>query len=115
MYYDLLEKRRAEDIDDIAIARLEQLYPFPYDEMHELMEKYKGASEIVWCQEEPRNQGAWFSSRHRIERCLLRGQTVSYAGRTPSASPAVGYANTHAKQQALLVEQALGLAKSDKI
>ena len=114
VYYDLLEKRRAEGIDNIAIVRLEQLYPFPYDEMNAVMDKYKKASEVIWCQEEPRNQGAWFSSRHRIERCLLEGRTVSYAGRDPSASPAVGYANAHAKEQALLVDQALGLAGPDK-
>ena len=115
VYYDLLERRRAENIDNIAIARLEQLYPFPYDEMNALLAKYKNASDVIWCQEEPRNQGAWFSSRHRIERCLKKGQAVSYAGRTPSASPAVGYANAHAKEQVLLVEQALGLAEPESI
>ena len=115
VYYDLLEKRRAEKMENVAIARLEQLYPFPYDEMNALMDKYNKASEIVWCQEEPRNQGAWFSSRHRIERCLLKNQRVSYAGRVPSASPAVGYANIHAKEQALLVDQALGLVEAEKI
>lgn len=111
VYYDLLEKRRDEKIEDIAIVRLEQLYPFPYDEMHTIMDKYKGTKDIVWCQEEPRNQGAWFASRHRIERCLKKTMTLSYAGREPSAAPAVGYASLHAKEQALLVEQALGLAE----
>lgn len=115
VYYDLLEKRRAEEIDDVALVRLEQLYPFPYDEMHAITDKYSKTKEIVWCQEEPRNQGAWFSSRHRIERCMKKGQSISYAGREPSASPAVGYANAHAKEQALLVEQALGLAEQENI
>ncbi|MEQ9568059.1 MAG: 2-oxoglutarate dehydrogenase E1 component, partial [Pseudomonadales bacterium] len=110
VYYDLLEKRRAQEMDDIAIVRLEQLYPFPYDEMHAIMNKYKGTKDIIWCQEEPRNQGAWFASRHRIERCLKKGMSLSYAGREPSAAAAVGYASIHAKEQALLVEQALGLA-----
>ena len=115
LYYDILERRRAEGLDNVVIARVEQLYPFPYKEVDALMAKYKSATEVVWCQEEPRNQGAWFSSRHRIERCLLEGQTVSYAGRLPSASPAVGYAKEHAKEQKLLVEQALGLAVQEKI
>lgn len=110
VYYDLLEKRRAEEMTDVAIVRIEQLYPFPYDEMHAITDKYDSAQELIWCQEEPRNQGAWFSSRHRIERCLKGNQHVSYAGREPSASPAVGYANAHAKEQKRLVEQALGLA-----
>jgi len=111
VYYDLLEKRRAQEMDDIAIVRLEQLYPFPYDEMHAIMNKYKTTKNIVWCQEEPRNQGAWFASRHRIERCLKKGMTLSYAGREPSAAAAVGYASIHAKEQAQLVEQALGQAE----
>ena len=115
VYYDILEQRRAENIEDVAIVRIEQLYPFPYVEMHAITEKYKNAKEIVWTQEEPRNQGAWFSSRHRIERCLKKSQVISYAGREPSASPAVGYANAHAREQALLVEQALGLAEQEKI
>ena len=115
VYYDILEQRRAENIEDVAIIRIEQLYPFPYVEMHAITEKYKNAKEIVWTQEEPRNQGAWFSSRHRIERCLKKSQAISYAGREPSASPAVGYANAHAREQALLVEQALGLAEQEKI
>lgn len=115
VYYDILEKRRSDGMEDVAVVRLEQLYPFPYDEMHAITDKYTKAKEIVWCQEEPRNQGAWFSSRHRIERCMKPGQSISYAGREPSASPAVGYANAHAKEQALLVEQALGLAEQEKI
>jgi len=112
VYYDILEKRRAEKMDNVAIVRIEQLYPFPYDEMHAITDKYTEAKDIIWCQEEPRNQGAWFSSRHRIERCLKGVQQVSYAGREPSASPAVGYANEHAKEQKGLVEQALGIVKA---
>ena len=115
VYYDILEKRRQDEIDDVAIVRLEQIYPFPYDEMHAITDRYSAAKDFAWCQEEPRNQGAWFSSRHRIERCLKKGQSISYAGREPSASPAVGYANAHAKEQALLVEQALGLAAQERI
>ncbi len=115
VYYDLLEKRRSEKLQDIALVRIEQLYPFPYDEMHAIMEKYRQAKEIIWCQEEPRNQGAWIASRHRIERCLKKGQSTSYAGREPSASPAIGYANLHMKEQTLLVEQALGLALAENV
>lgn len=110
VYYDLLEARRKEKLDNVALVRLEQLYPFPYDEMHEAVKRYPYAKTIVWCQEEPRNQGAWRSNRHRIERVLpnsVRG--VEFAGRSPSASPATGYMNQHLIEQKRLVEECLGL------
>lgn len=109
VYYDLLEKRREESINDIAIIRVEQLYPFPYDAFKEALHQYKNAKEVVWCQEEPKNQGAWHTGRHRIEECLLAGQTLGYAGREAMAAPAPGYPALHKKQQASLVEQALDL------
>jgi 2-oxoglutarate dehydrogenase E1 component len=114
VYYDLLEKRREEELSDVAIVRLEQLYPFPYDEMRTVMEKYSKATQVVWCQEEPRNQGAWRAIRHRIERVLGKKQEIEYAGRAPSASPAVGYASLHLQQQAQLVQEALGLAENSR-
>ena len=109
VYYDLLEKRREEDIKNLAIVRVEQLYPFPYTEMEAIIAAYPNASRVVWCQEEPRNQGAWRATRHRVERVLKPGQELEFAGRPPSASPAVGYANQHIKEQATLVLEALAL------
>jgi len=112
VYYDLLELRRSEQQDDVAIVRMEQLYPFPYDEMKAVVSRYPNATSIVWCQEEPRNQGAWRANRHRIERTLPDNMAVEYAGRGPSASPAVGYNNVHLQQQKQLVQEALGLVEN---
>ncbi len=115
VYYDLLEKRREMDNQNIAIIRVEQLYPFPYTEMHAAMATYPNARQIVWCQEEPRNQGAWRATRHRIERVLKDGQELEFCGRPPSASPAVGYASLHIQEQTQLVLEALALqANSQK-
>jgi len=109
VYYDLLEQRREHELNDVAIVRVEQLYPFPYKEMSAAVSRYSNATSIVWCQEEPRNQGAWRANRHRIERTLPDQLEVEYAGRGPSASPAVGYNNLHLQQQKQLVQEALGL------
>ncbi|MBX2823573.1 MAG: 2-oxoglutarate dehydrogenase E1 component, partial [Gammaproteobacteria bacterium] len=113
VFYDLLERRRDAGQDDVALVRIEQLYPFPYDEMKAVINKYDAAS-VVWCQEEPRNQGAWRSNRHRIERCIPGNNQVEFAGRMPSASPAVGYADEHQAQQAQLVDEALGLVPNSQ-
>lgn len=107
VYYDLLAKRREDKITDIAIIRIEQLYPFPYEELQAELAKYKKTKEIVWCQEEPKNQGAWFITRDRLIACLQKGQELTYAGRAPSAAPAAGYPALHKKQQTELVEKAL--------
>ena len=112
VYYDLLEKRREEKLNNVAIVRVEQLYPFPYDEMRNIVNSYPNANRIVWCQEEPRNQGAWRATRHRVERLLYTGQEIEFAGRPPSASPAVGYANQHIKEQNTLVMEALALQEN---
>lgn len=112
VYYDLLEQRREHNLNDVAIVRLEQLYPFPYDEMNAVVSRYSNVSSIIWCQEEPRNQGAWRASRHRIERTLPDNMEVEYVGRGPSASPAVGYNNLHIQQQKQLVQEALGLVEN---
>ena len=110
VYYDLLEARRAAEIHNVALVRLEQLYPFPYDAMNEVVKTYPNVKSIVWCQEEPRNQGAWRSNRHRIERVLPQiAKEVEFAGRSPSASPASGYMNQHLIEQKRLVEEALGV------
>lgn len=112
VYYDILEARRENELDNLAIVRVEQLYPFPYGEVEAAIKSYPNAKQIVWCQEEPRNQGAWRAIRHRIERVLQPGQALDYAGRSPSPSPAVGYSSVHAVQQRELVEQSLGATAS---
>lgn len=107
VYYDLLTKRQEDKMNDVAIIRIEQLYPFPYEELRELLSQYKKTKQVVWCQEEPKNQGAWFITRDRLLACLQKGQELTYAGRAPSAAPAAGYPALHKKQQTELVEEAL--------
>ncbi|MDE2461058.1 MAG: 2-oxoglutarate dehydrogenase E1 component, partial [Gammaproteobacteria bacterium] len=107
VYYDLLQARRAAKIDDIAIARLEQLYPFPHDEYAEIIKLYANARDIVWCQEEPQNQGAWYEIRHRLQEPLTARHALRYLGREASASPAAGYAQLHKEQQQALIQEAL--------
>ena len=107
MYYDLLAGRKDRNIDTIAIVRLEQLYPFPTDDLAAEVAKFANATEIMWVQEEPRNQGAWYQIRHRLEKLLTTGKTLSYAGRDSSASPAAGYMSKHTAQLKAFVEQAM--------
>ncbi|MCF2950172.1 2-oxoglutarate dehydrogenase E1 component [Paraglaciecola aquimarina] len=107
VYYDLLEQRRKNDQDDVAIVRIEQLYPFPHEEMGQIASKYKTAKDWVWCQEEPQNQGAWYCSQHHFWSSLPQNATLTYAGRQASASPAVGYISVHNQQQKDLVDDAL--------
>ncbi|PWB35723.1 2-oxoglutarate dehydrogenase E1 component [Pseudomonas sp. SDI] len=109
VYYDLLEKRRAEGREDIAIVRIEQLYPFPEDDLVEILAPYTQLKDVVWCQEEPMNQGAWYSSQHHMRRILSRHNkdlVLEYAGRDASAAPACGYASMHAEQQEKLLQDA---------
>lgn len=107
VYYDLEAKRDEMNLNHIAILRIEQLYPFPEPELKEMLKQYTKAKEVVWCQEEPQNQGAWYASQHHFQACLSPNQTLSYAGREASASPAVGYLQAHMEQQEKLVAQAL--------
>ncbi len=107
VYYDLLEKRRSNNIKNAAIIRLEQLYPFPEEKFKEILSPYKNVKNIIWCQEEPMNQGAWYSTEHHLSACLNANQQLTYAGRAASASPAVGYASVHMQEQEALVMQAL--------
>ncbi|NWF07692.1 2-oxoglutarate dehydrogenase E1 component [Pseudomonas salomonii] len=109
VYYDLLEKRRAEGREDIAIVRIEQLYPFPEDDLMEAIAPYTNLTHAVWCQEEPMNQGAWYSSQHHLRRSIGNHKTglgLEYAGRDASAAPACGYASMHAEQQEKLLQDA---------
>jgi 2-oxoglutarate dehydrogenase E1 component len=107
VYYDLLDQRRKNEQDDVAIVRVEQLYPFPQKEMKKVVEKYSNVSDWVWCQEEPQNQGAWYCSQHHFNNAIPKDATLTYAGRNASASPAVGYVSVHNQQQKALVEDAL--------
>jgi 2-oxoglutarate dehydrogenase E1 component len=107
VYFDLLESRRADGLHNVAIVRVEQLYPFPADEYAAAIRKYGQAREIVWCQEEPQNQGAWYQIRHRLNEPLSREHRLLYAGRAPAAAPATGIAQMHMDQQKQLVDAAL--------
>jgi len=107
VYYDLLQKRRDDKLDHIAIVRIEQLYPFPKKALINELAKFPKANDIVWCQEEPQNQGVWFSSQHNMKDCLRDEQTLRYAGRGFAAAPAVGSPLKHAAEQQALVNQAL--------
>lgn len=109
VYYDLLEKRREQKIADTAIIRIEQLYPFPAQQVREILAQYKQAKSIIWCQEEPENQGAWFRIQHDIQACLNNSQELSYAGRHELASAAEGHMSAHLEQQTALVKAALGI------
>ena len=111
VYYDLAKMRDKNDFKDVGIVRIEQLYPFPYDDLEEILTKYENVQEFIWCQEEPLNQGAWFSHRHRIQRVLDRfdkGDEVSLVSRPPAAAPAVGLMKLHLQQQEELVKEAIG-------
>ncbi len=107
VYYDLLEARREADLKHVAIVRIEQLYPFPIDLFKAEIAKYSHLKEFVWCQEEPKNQGAWYNSGHHFTENLPSHIKVSYAGRKASASPAVGSFHVHIEQQKEVVEAAL--------
>ncbi len=107
VYFDLAAERDKQEIRDVALVRVEQLYPFPREELTETLSRYKHAREIVWCQEEPENQGAWFQIRHHLQACIGEKQSLDYVGRAGSSSPAVGYYQVHKEQQAQLVESAL--------
>jgi 2-oxoglutarate dehydrogenase E1 component len=114
VYYDLRAERKAKGLKDLPLCRIAQLYPFPHDDFQAQIERYKTATEIVWCQEEPRNQGAWHRIQHYLERHMLPHQKLIYAGRDSSASPAVGYKSLHDRQQKELVELALSVGVASR-
>jgi len=111
VYYDLVNTRRERGASDTAVIRLEQLYPFPHKAVAAELKKYPGATEIVWCQDEPQNQGAWFFVQHYIMENMTEGQKLGYAGRPASASPAVGYYAKHNEQQKALLDAAFSKLK----
>jgi 2-oxoglutarate dehydrogenase E1 component len=107
VYFDLLDSRRSDGLRDVAIVRIEQLYPFPTEEFAAIVARYSNAQEIVWCQEEPQNQGGWYQIRHRLQEPLGPKQRLLYAGRAPAAAPATGIFKLHIEQQQQLVDAAL--------
>jgi len=107
VYFDLLKSRRESKVESVAIVRIEQLYPFPSEEYEAILQKYPNAREIVWCQEEPQNQGSWYQIRHRLQSKLDENHELLYAGRAGAAAPATGIAALHEQQQKNLVTAAL--------
>jgi 2-oxoglutarate dehydrogenase E1 component len=107
VYFDLLKSRRESKVESVAVVRLEQLYPFPSDEYEAVIRKYSNAREVVWCQEEPQNQGSWYQIRHRLQLPLSAKHELLYAGRAGAAAPATGIAALHEQQQKNLVTAAL--------
>ena len=110
VYYDLEAYRAENGIEDRAILRLEQLYPFPEDDLVETLAPYVNMEEMVWCQEEPMNQGAWFQSQHHMLNAMWRhlpNKFLRYAGRSAAATPAAGYMALHVAQQQALIKDAL--------
>jgi len=107
VYYDLVEDARKRGAEDVAIVRVEQLYPFPREALVAELKRYPSAKDLVWCQEEPQNQGAWYQIRHHLTFCLQPKQALHYAGRARSPSPAAGHFSDHVAEQAQLVADAL--------
>jgi 2-oxoglutarate dehydrogenase E1 component len=106
VYFDLLKARRSAKTEEVALVRVEQLYPFPVQEMEAVLARYPNAREVVWCQEEPQNQGAWYQIRHRLQ-TLVGKRELLYAGRPPAAAPATGITKIHDAEQRGLIEAAL--------
>ena len=112
VYFDLIEARREHEVDDCAVIRIEQLYPFPKDEIKAAIKQYVNAEELVWVQEEPRNQGAWamlLSTRH-LGGCFEQSKPLTCVARPYAASPAAGYMSLHLEQQQKLIDDALELS-----
>lgn len=107
IFYDLLASRRGDKLGNVAVARVEQLYPFPLEQLIKQLKRYPNLSELVWCQEEPQNQGAWYQIRHRFLDIVGKSVKLGYAGRPMSASPAVGLFSVHIEQQQGVVEAAM--------
>jgi len=110
VFYDLRAARRERGIGNIAILRLEQLYPFPEEELLEVLRSYPNINDAIWCQEEPMNQGAWYSSQHHMRRIIHqhnRDVYLRYVGRESSAAPAAGYMALHVAQQEQFINEAL--------
>ena len=112
VYYDLFEHRAHNEIENTAVIRVEQLYPFPEEELYEMLKQYPNLKHVVWCQEEPMNQGAWYCSQHHMRHVVHRinpSLFLQYAGRVASAAPAAGYMSLHLEEQNKLVETAFNI------
>ena len=107
VYYDLLEDVQKRGQDDVALVRVEQLYPFPREALIRELARFPKATSVVWCQEEPQNQGAWYQIRHHLQHCVPANLELHYAGRQRSPSPAVGHMADHVEEQQKLVSDAL--------
>jgi 2-oxoglutarate dehydrogenase E1 component len=107
VYYDLLEEAQKRGIDDVALVRVEQLYPFPRPELCAELQRFASTREVIWCQEEPQNQGAWYQIQHHLRACLQPKQSLSYAGRPRSPAPAVGHMAEHLAELNQLLADAL--------
>ena len=107
VFYDLDAQRQEQALENVALIRVEQLHPFPEHELMEVLGRYPGATELVWCQEEPKNQGAWYQIRHHLQSCSAETQQLYYVGRRRSPSPATGHYPVHLAEQESLVERAL--------
>lgn len=107
IYYELLAERRNKKITNVAIVRIEQLYPFPEENFNKVMEVYKNVKDILWCQEEPMNQGAWYSIQHHLRECLGKKQDLRYVGRLSMAAPSGGYSSVHEREQTKILNEAL--------
>jgi 2-oxoglutarate dehydrogenase E1 component len=108
VYYDLYKKRQNEELENVAIARMEQFYPFPDADLNKMLKEYNHVKDIIWCQEEPKNMGGWTFVAPRISEQLQKKQSLLYAGRQASASPAAGHMKVHQAEQEKLLEEALG-------
>jgi 2-oxoglutarate dehydrogenase E1 component len=111
VYYDLVNSRKTRGTTDTAIVRIEQLYPFPHKAFQAELKKFPNATEVVWAQDEPQNQGPWFQIQHNVFESMETGQRLAYAGRPASASPAVGYTDKHVAQQKELLDTAFSKLK----
>ncbi|MEJ1416809.1 MAG: 2-oxoglutarate dehydrogenase E1 component [Candidatus Sedimenticola sp. (ex Thyasira tokunagai)] len=107
VYYDLLEARRARGLHNVIIIRLEQIYPFPRERFDQVIDNYPKVDKLIWCQEEPQNQGAWDQIKHRFHTQLNKGKSLGYVGRHSAAAPAVGFYPIHVRQQEILIDEAL--------
>jgi 2-oxoglutarate dehydrogenase E1 component len=113
VYFDLLKARRATSNNEVALVRVEQLYPFPVQELEAVLAKYPNVRQVVWCQEEPQNQGAWYQIRHRLGGVVGKRELL-YAGRKPAAAPATGIMKVHEQDQRELIEAALSATNKEE-
>jgi 2-oxoglutarate dehydrogenase E1 component len=111
VYYDLVAVRAERKADEVALVRIEQLYPFPHKALAAELKKYPNAADVIWCQDEPQNQGAWFYAQHHLLESMNDGQKLGYTGRPASASPAAGYYAKHIEQQKVLIDAAFAKLK----